>query len=272
MTAPTIAPGTTKVGWIGTGVMGASMVGHLIDAGFSATVYTRTKSKADALVAKGAAWAESPKAVAEAADVVFSIVGFPNDVREVMLGENGALAGSKAGNVLVDMTTSDPSLAIEIARNGGAAIVSFSMSPDDVRHVMQIPWVATASDGRAYLPGADRPHPRSYGTFARKIGHYSIRENVLPLSVAIRSATSLPAEILGMTDRGFLRKETYADVVVFDPAKIQDHATYAEPHRYATGMKHVFVNGVHVLKDGEHTGATPGRFVHGPGWKGPKRQ
>ena len=115
MSAPTIAPGTTKVGWIGTGVMGASMVGHLIDAGFSATIYTRTKSKADALVAKGAVWAESPKAVAEASDVIFTIVGFPSDVREVMLGDDGALAGSKAGNVLVDMTTSDPSLAIEIA-------------------------------------------------------------------------------------------------------------------------------------------------------------
>ena len=115
MSAPTIAAGTTKIGWIGTGVMGASMVGHLIDAGFSATVFTRSKSKADALIAKGAAWADSPKAVAEASDVIFSIVGFPSDVREVMLGENGALAGSKAGNILVDMTTSDPSLAIEIA-------------------------------------------------------------------------------------------------------------------------------------------------------------
>jgi 3-hydroxyisobutyrate dehydrogenase len=114
MAAPTIAPGTTKIGWIGTGVMGSSMVGHLMDAGFSATVYSRTKSKAEPLIAKGAAWAASPKAVAEASDVIFSIVGFPSDVREVMLGDDGALAGSKAGNVLVDMTTSDPTLAVEI--------------------------------------------------------------------------------------------------------------------------------------------------------------
>ena len=110
-----VTPGETKIGWIGLGVMGSSMCGHLIDAGFSATVYTRTKSKADGVLAKGAEWAESPKAVAEASDVVFAIVGFPADVREVMLGDSGALAGSKSGNILVDMTTSQPSLAVEIA-------------------------------------------------------------------------------------------------------------------------------------------------------------
>lgn len=115
MAVPEIAPGKTKIGWIGTGVMGASMVGHLMKAGFSATVYSRTKSKADALIADGATWVDSPKAVAEASDVIFSIVGFPSDVREVLLGDDGALAGCKAGNVLVDMTTSEPSLAVEIA-------------------------------------------------------------------------------------------------------------------------------------------------------------
>lgn len=110
-----IAPGKTRIGWIGTGVMGSSMCGHLIDKGFSATVYSRTRAKAEALIAKGAAWAETPQAVAEQSDVIFSIVGFPSDVREVMLGEQGALAGCQAGNVLVDMTTSQPSLAVEIA-------------------------------------------------------------------------------------------------------------------------------------------------------------
>jgi len=111
-----IAPGETKIGWIGTGVMGSSMCGHLIDKGFSATVYNRTKEKTQALTAKGATWAASPKAVAEQSDVVFAIVGFPQDVREVFLGDNGALAGCKAGNILIDMTTSEPSLAIEIAK------------------------------------------------------------------------------------------------------------------------------------------------------------
>ena len=115
MAIATIEPGKTKIGWIGTGVMGSSMCGHLIDKGFEATVYTRSKEKAKDLLDKGASWVDSPKAVAENSDVIFAIVGFPNDVREVFLGENGALAGSKAGNILVDMTTSEPSLAEEIA-------------------------------------------------------------------------------------------------------------------------------------------------------------
>ena len=110
-----IAPGETTIGWIGIGVMGSSMCGHLIDKGFTTTVFTRTENKAEGLLGKGAAWAATPKAVAEQSDVVFSIVGFPSDVRDVMLGAEGALAGSKQGNILVDMTTSEPSLAVEIA-------------------------------------------------------------------------------------------------------------------------------------------------------------
>ena len=110
-----IDPAQTKLGWIGTGVMGTSMCGHLISRGFKVTVYNRTRSKAAALLDKGARWADSPRAVAEASDVIFSIVGFPTDVRSVTLGPDGALAGSKSGNILVDMTTSEPSLAVEIA-------------------------------------------------------------------------------------------------------------------------------------------------------------
>lgn len=115
MSVPTITPGKTRIGWIGTGVMGNSMCGHLIKAGFPATVYTRTPAKAEHLVNQGAKWAASPREVAEASDVIFAIVGFPKDVREVFLGQDGALAGSKKGNILVDMTTSEPSLAVEIA-------------------------------------------------------------------------------------------------------------------------------------------------------------
>jgi len=114
MTGLSIQPGSTRIGWIGTGVMGSSMVGHLMNAGFSATVYNRSKTKAEPLLAKGAKWADSPKALAAESDVIFSIVGFPADVREVLLGENGALAGAASGAVLVDMTTSEPSLAVEI--------------------------------------------------------------------------------------------------------------------------------------------------------------
>ncbi len=115
-----VEPGKTRIGWIGTGVMGSSMCGHLLDRGFAATVYNRTQRKAQTLLAKGATWAGNPKAVAEHSDVVFAIVGFPRDVRDVMLGRDGALAGSKAGNILVDMTTSQPSLAIEIAEKAKA--------------------------------------------------------------------------------------------------------------------------------------------------------
>ena len=109
-----IAPGKTRIGWIGTGVMGRSMCGHLISKGFSATVYNRSKDKAADLLSQGASWADTPKAVAQASDVIFTIVGFPQDVREVTLGDDGALAGSSEGNILVDMTTSEPSLAEEI--------------------------------------------------------------------------------------------------------------------------------------------------------------
>lgn len=115
MTIAKIAPNEARIGWIGTGVMGSSMCGHLMDKGFPATVFNRTRSKAEPLLAKGAAWADSPREVAEQSEVVFTIVGFPHDVREVILGENGALAGCRKGSILVDMTTSEPSLAIEIA-------------------------------------------------------------------------------------------------------------------------------------------------------------
>src|ERR1043166_1348738 len=108
-------PGKTRIGWIGTGVMGRWMCQHLMTKGYSATVFNRSKDKAKPLLDEGAAWGDTPRAVAERSDVVFAIVGFPRDVREGFLGEDGALAGTKAGGVLVDMTTSEPSLAREIA-------------------------------------------------------------------------------------------------------------------------------------------------------------
>ena len=135
MAAMTITPGKTRIGWIGTGVMGSSMCGHLIAKGFSATVYNRTKEKAKGLLDKGAKWADTPKAVAEASDVVFAIVGFPSDVRSVMLGDDGALAGAKSGSILVDMTTSEQSLAVEIAeaaKEKGVSSVDAPVSGGDV--------------------------------------------------------------------------------------------------------------------------------------------
>jgi 3-hydroxyisobutyrate dehydrogenase len=135
MKIPAIVPGQTRIGWIGTGVMGSSMCGHLISAGFSATVYSRSRSKAEPLLAKGAAWADSPQAVAAASDVIFSIVGFPSDVREVLLGPTGALQGAHEGAVLVDMTTSQPSLAVEIdsaARQKGVHSIDAPVSGGDI--------------------------------------------------------------------------------------------------------------------------------------------
>ena len=150
-------------------------------------------------------------------------------------------------------------VAYEIFRGGGAQIVNFSMSEDDVRHIMAIDWVATASDGGAYLPGADRPHPRNYGTFPRKIRYYSLDEKVIPHGKAIRSATSLPADILGLKDRGRLQVGQFADVVVFDPKKIRDEATFSNPHQYSTGIRFVFVNGTPAIAEGIPTGTLSGR-------------
>ena len=135
MELPPIVPGTTRIGWIGTGVMGKSMCGHLVEAGFSATVFNRTKEKAEPLVAKGARWADSPRQVAETSDIIFTIVGFPDDVRDVVLGADGVLAGCRRGSILVDMTTSQPSLAIEIAEaatSHGVYAVDAPVSGGDV--------------------------------------------------------------------------------------------------------------------------------------------
>jgi 3-hydroxyisobutyrate dehydrogenase len=131
----TTEPGTTRVGWIGTGVMGLSMCGHVLDAGYDVTVHNRTRARAQPLLERGATWADTPGAVAAASDVVCSIVGYPGDVREVLLGDDGALGGAAAGSVLVDLTTSEPSLAVEIAEVAaakGVASVDAPVSGGDV--------------------------------------------------------------------------------------------------------------------------------------------
>jgi len=150
--------------------------------------------------------------------------------------------------------------------------VYFTMSEDNVRKQIALPWVSFGSDGAslaaegAFLKSST--HPRAYGNFARLLGKYVREEGVIPLEEAVRRLTSLPAANLKLEKRGRLLPGYYADVAVFDPATIRDRATFLEPHRYAEGMVHVLVNGVQVLKDGEHTGATPGRAVRGPGWRG----
>ena len=135
------------------------------------------------------------------------------------------------------------------------------MSEEDVRYIMTIPWVATASDGRAYLPGGDRPHPRSYGTFSRKIGHYALAEKTVDLAVAIRSSTGLPADILHLPERGYLRLNHFADLVIFDPNSFRDEATFDNPHRYSRGIVHVIVNGQPAVWNGTPTGTLAGRAL-----------
>lgn len=152
-------------------------------------------------------------------------------------------------------------IVLEIERNGGAAIVNFSMSEEDLRLAMTVDWVATASDGGSKIPDGTQPHPRSFGTFPRKIGRYAIEEGVLSLGAAIRSASGLPAEILGMSDRGLLQDGYAADVVVFAAAEFRDRATFDDPWQASVGVRYVLVNGVFAVYEGQPTGALAGRAL-----------
>jgi len=147
------------------------------------------------------------------------------------------------------------------------------MSEDNLRKQMRQKWVSLDSDAPSMAPEGvflkSGTHPRAYGTFARFLGKYVRDEQIIPLAEAVRRLTSLPAENLKLTRRGWLKPGYAADLAIFDPAKVQDHATYAQPHQYSTGMAHVFVNGAQVLRDGEHTGVLPGQVVRGPGYKVP---
>jgi N-acyl-D-amino-acid deacylase len=155
-------------------------------------------------------------------------------------------------------------IVIEIQKNGGAQIVHFGMSDEDVRLFMKEPYVATASDGGSMLPANTVPHPRNYGTFPRKIGRFAIEDQVISLEQAIRSASGLPADILKLPKRGYLKVGYYADIVVFDPKTFRDKATFDRPHQYSTGVKHLFVNGHLAIDDGKATDALPGRVLrHG---------
>jgi N-acyl-D-amino-acid deacylase len=151
-------------------------------------------------------------------------------------------------------------------------VAYFLMNEDNVKKQVALPWVSFGSDEASYATEGvflkSNAHPRAYGNFARVLGHYSRDEKVLPLAAAIQKLAKLPASHLKIKKRGELKAGYYADIIIFDPAKVEDHATYEKPHQYSTGVIDVFVNGQQVLKDGEHTGATPGKFVKGPGWKG----
>jgi N-acyl-D-amino-acid deacylase len=194
--------------------------------------------------------------------------GFRNDALKPLAGkrlsEVAKLRGKSPAETVVDLIIEDHS---------SVGTIYFLMSEDNVKLGLSQPWVSLGSDAEAAAPEGlflkSSAHPRTYGTFARFLGKYVRDEKVTTLQDAIRRLTSLPAENFKLRGRGRLEPGYAADVVVFDPAKIQDHATFEQPHQLATGVTHVWVNGVQVLKDGEHTGAKPGQVVRGPGYRAP---
>jgi N-acyl-D-amino-acid deacylase len=198
------------------------------------------------------------------------LVGFKNEKLKSLTGKTLAEAAKMRGK-------SPEETAMDLVVEDGSRVstVYFLMSEENVRKQIQLPWVSFDSDAPSLSPEGpflkSNPHPRAYGTFARLLGKYVRDEKVIPLAEAVRRLTSLPAVNLKLDRRGALKPGCFADVVVFDPTRILDHATYEKPHQYSTGVIHVFVNGVQVLRNGKHTGAKPGRVVRGPGWRGDRR-
>jgi N-acyl-D-amino-acid deacylase len=195
------------------------------------------------------------------------LVGFSADSLKPLTGKSLAEVAELRGT-----SPAETAMDLVIQNGNDVGTVYFLMSEDNVRKKVALPWVSFDSDEAALAPEGvfleANPHPRAYGSFARLLGRYVRDEAVIPLEEAIRRLTSFPAETFGIERRGAIEPGMYADVVVFDPSTIEDRATFAEPHQYAVGVSHVIVNGVHTLRDGEHTGALAGRFVRGPGWAG----
>jgi len=184
------------------------------------------------------------------------------------------LTGKTLAEVAKMRRKSPEETAIELVTEDGSRVgtVYFLMSEDNVKREVALPWMSFGSDEGSEAPEGvflkSNAHPRAYGNFIRVLGQYARDDKAMMLQDAVHRLSWLPATNLGIRGRGALREGYYADIVIFDPAKVQDHATYAKPHQLATGVNDVFINGVQVLKNGEHTGAKPGRFVHGPGWTG----
>ena len=198
------------------------------------------------------------------------LAGFKSDTLKPLTGKTLA--------EIAELRGTDPRMtAMDLIIEDDSRIqtVYFTQSEDVVRQAVALPWVSFNSDEASVAPEGvflqSSPHPRAYGSFARVLGKYVRDEKLLPMEAAIRKLAALPSMNMKIDRRGQLKAGFFADVVVFDPATIQDHATFVKPHQYATGMLHVFVNGAQVLKNGEHTGAKPGRVVRGPGWTGQEK-
>src|SRR6266545_4074489 len=204
--------------------------------------------------------------IAAGAPTNILLVGFRNDRLKRLTGKTLAQVAKLRGK-----SPEETAMDLVIEDGSRVSTVYFLMSEENVRKEIKLPWVSFNSDASSLAPAGvflkSNPHPRAYGNFARLLGKYVRDEKIIPLEEAIRRLSSLPAENLKLERRGALKPGYFADVVVFDPMSIQDHATYEKPHQYATGVRHVLVNGVPVLRNGNHTGAKPGRVVRGPGWR-----
>jgi N-acyl-D-amino-acid deacylase len=194
------------------------------------------------------------------------LVGFKNEKLKPLTGKTLAEIAKMRGT-----SPQETAMDLVIEDNNRVDTIYFLMSEDNVRKQIKEPWVSFGSDEASLAPEGPflkaNPHPRAYGNVARLLGKYVRDEKLIPLEQAVRQLSSLPAENLKLRDRGTLKEGYFADIVIFDPAKIEDHSTFEKPHQYSTGVRDVFVNGVQVLRDGEHTGAKPGQVVRGPGWK-----
>jgi N-acyl-D-amino-acid deacylase len=195
------------------------------------------------------------------------LVEFKQDSLKRLTGKTLAAVAAERGT-----PPEETAMDLVVADDSRVGTVYFLMSEDNIRRQIALPWVSFGSDAASLAPDGvflkSNPHPRAYGNVARLLGRYVRDEQVIPLAEAVRRLTTLPAGNLKLRRRGALRPGYFADVVIFDPAAVRDHATFDQPHQYATGVRDVFVNGVQVLRDGEHTGALPGRVVRGPGWTG----
>lgn len=244
--------------WVQEGGLNA-WIKRLKDPSIRKKVLTEMKTRSDS-------W-ENLLLMAGSPDNVL-LVGFANDSLKRFTGKTLSEVARIHGK-----SPEETAMDLVIADSTRVGTVYFMMSEENVKRQIRLPYMSFGSDAESSAPEGvflkSSTHPRAYGNFARLLSRYVREEQVITLQEAIRRLTKLPATNLGIRKRGLLAPGCFADVVIFDPAKIQDHATFEKPFQYATGMVYVFVNGVPVLVNGEHTGATPGRFVRGPGWKKP---